>query len=186
MSVNSSTIKCDKCKYTSSMSVVHGIFNYVDNGKEYNVDRSFGWCYDCKEFVAIEYLGIDKTIDSKIKEMQEKIKFVDDAGFWLRMKSEYKKLKRDYEFYLNQIQELEWKLSFQKNNKRKPKCLVCGSENVESVNVGELDYYNPGPDKKLIDFKHPKCGGELWVVRNPIRWNVRFEPRLYDIEGNKI
>lgn len=186
MSVASSSIKCDKCDYTSSMSVTHGIYRYVVNDTEYNINRSLGWCYDCKQFVAMEYRGIHKTIETQIKEAQEKIKSFETAGFWARMKSEYKILKRDYNYYLRKIQELEWRISFQKNNKRQPKCLVCGSINVESINAGELDYYNPGPDKKQMDFKHPECGGEFWLIRNPVMWNVRYEPLLYDVDGNKL
>lgn len=186
MSIPSSTIKCDKCDYTSSMSVTLGIYSYVDNGKEYNISRSLGWCYNCKKFVPIEDIGIDITIVPKIKEMQEKIKFVDEAGFWIKMGSKYKKLKRDYNFYNREIKNLKWRLSFLKNINRGPKCLVCGSENIESVDVKELDYHNPGPDKKLIDFKHPGCGGELWLIRNPIRWNLKFIPQLYDVEGNRL
>ncbi len=52
--------------------------------------------------------------------------------------------------------------------------------------IRDLDYYNPGPEKKLMGFKHPKCDGELWLISCPVRFHVRFEPKLYDIEGNSL
>lgn len=66
MSVDSSSIKCDKCDYGSSMSVVHGIFNYISDGSKFNVSRSYGWCFNCKDIVAIENLVSGKTSDVEI------------------------------------------------------------------------------------------------------------------------
>ena len=79
-----------------------------------------------------------------------------------------------------------FRILFVKERESPPKCLVCGATNITSINVRDLDYYNPGPDKELIGFKHPNCGGELWLIRDPIRWNVKFTPQLYDVEGNRI
>ena len=186
MSVASSMIECDKCDYGSSMSVVHGIFNYVSNGSKYNVGRSYGWCYECQEFVAVENLVIDKDIESEIINTQKKIEFVESVGFWARMRSEYKKLKRDFNFNLKHIQELEWKIDHIKNRNSPPRCLVCGATNISSIDVRYLDYYHPGPAKKLMGFTHPNCGGKLWLIRDPIRWNIKFTPQVYDIEGNRI
>ena len=186
MSVYSSTIKCDKCDYGSSMSVVHGIFNYITDGNKYNVERSHGWCYECHKFVAVEDFNANKFIEAEIIEIQEKIKFVETAGFFTRMKSEYKQLKRNYEYYFKHIKELEWRINFNNNRKSLPKCLVCGATNIENINVKELDYYNPGPEKRIMGFKHPECGGNLWLVKSSYRFNIRYEPQLYNVEGNRI
>ena len=48
------------------MSVVHGIFNYISDGSKFNVSRSYGWCFNCKDIVAIENLVSGKTSDVEI------------------------------------------------------------------------------------------------------------------------
>jgi len=130
--------------------------------------------------------NIDKDIETEIINTQKKIDFVKTASFWTRMKSEFKKHKRDHNFHLKHIQELEWKIDHIKNRNSPPRCLVCGATNISSIDVRYLDYYHPGPAKKLMGFTHPNCGGKLWLIRDPIRWNIKFTPQVYDIEGNRI
>ena len=186
MSILQSSIKCDKCDYRSTMAVTTGKFFYVFDGDQYNVDRCHGWCYECQKFVAMEYLGKEKVIEAEILKAQDIMSFVETAGFWTKMKSEYKKQKRDYSYNQKRLKWLNERLANLKEKQRPPRCLVCGATNVQSIYVRDLDYNNPDIKEKLMEFKHPNCGGELWLIRSTIRGSIEFIPRLYDVEGNML
>ncbi len=186
MSINSSLIKCGTCDYSSSMGVNHGIFYYVSEGKEYNVERSYGWCYDCNEFSSIEALRNTSSLVKQLKETQNKITNLENTGFWYKLTSKYKKLKEENSYYLEYIEKLKWRIEFLKGRSTMPKCLTCGSDNVTMIDVYELDYYNDGIDRLQIGFAHPGCGGELWIVKDHIRGIIKFTPRYYDLDGIRI
>ena len=186
MSVNSSLIKCDKCDYTSSMSVVHGLFYYLSDGKEYDLERCRGWCYDCQKFSAIEELEDVMDVVNEIEENIRQAALVENAGFWYKLTSNYKRLKKDYNFNLKQIIALRWRINFISKRLSKPKCLTCGSENIVEIKAEELNYYSDGPDKVKLGFVHPSCNGNLWIVESTLRFNMIYTPRYYDLNGNKI
>ena len=71
-----------------------------------------------------------------------------------------------------------------------PKCLVCGSQNVqylppfETPGFGECD---GGEERSFpIAFVHPSCGGTLTVSFPNIRVSIRMPNRTYDREGYLI
>lgn len=186
MSVFSATLECDKCDFRASFSVIYGIFNYLDSGKEYNVKRSYGWCFKCENFTAIEKIDDFEENNYEIASIHEKIYLVENANFWKKRTKEYKKAKRDYEFYLKHIEELKWRRQFLINRKTSPKCLLCGSEHVKKMNVQNMDYYDKGPDQVKSNYEHPGCGGNLMIVRPTIRIHYKYDPVYYDLNGNQI
>ena len=67
----SSKWECNNCDYESSTTVLWGGFNYVlkeeHNLINENVEREYGWCYDCEYICPIEIIPTIDSLEIKIE-----------------------------------------------------------------------------------------------------------------------
>jgi hypothetical protein len=62
-------IRCDKCDFTSSSMVMWGQYLYLfPDGSTLDIEKDYGWCYDCRSIRPIEILSIESSED-KLKKL---------------------------------------------------------------------------------------------------------------------
>ena len=65
---------CNNCDYESSSTVLWGGFNYTleenENSFEENVEREYGWCYNCEYICPIEIIPTIDSLEVKIEELK--------------------------------------------------------------------------------------------------------------------
>ena len=97
---------------------------------------------------------------------------------------DHKDIKRNIKYYYSQEAELRWFMDFLKNRKSPPRCLRCGSTETKEINIPSIGRHNEGQKKINLDFKHPLCGGDLYIEEGSIRNFYSFRNVLYyDTEG---
>lgn len=77
---------------------------------------------------------------------------------------------------------LSRRLQFLRSRRGRPRCLICSSENIESMSL-------PSPEatldetSSLIVFRHPGCEGSLFIRKSDIRVMMALRLREYSYEG---
>lgn len=192
MSMEPIRITCGKCEFESSDSVTWGSFSYIlPNGKEMGAGRALGWCYTCKTFAPIESFPLLADINKKIEELEK------DVNSYSFLKKLFNKDK--IEWLHKELDEQLAERLFLEERKDPPKCLKCGSFEIESVKIEsdsriiteddplrETDFDLSNVPNYWLTFKHPVCGGTLKAELCGFGLHCKFEPRYYDGQGNKI
>ncbi len=185
MSMPSIILKCDKCDYSSSDMVLWGPLLYLIDGREISMNRQLGWCHECRGLKPIEHFKPDEYL-AKIKECQEELNKLQSKPFRLFF-SISKRYRAKY--YREDIEEQSLVLHISSKRQGTEKCLACSSDKVVPFD-GDYSLEYDGAalylGEKRTGFQHPECGGEFIATPNPIRFNVAFTPKHYDINGIRI
>jgi hypothetical protein len=165
MSYPTAYVYCDKCDYTNTANLkpaasFYKIFLFND----LFLKDTNGWCNSCNKNVMIE------NFDNKRKS------FIQEQ--YLKWKAD-KKIKFIYYFFKN----LWWKAQI-RNCDNPKRCLNCGSTDIEKIVIP----YPEEIDEPLnIGYKHPGCGGNLWVNNDGLRLNSKYyDKRIYTLNGKYI
>lgn len=209
MSMQSIHITCERCNFSSSDAVTWGSFIYVlSNGKELYAGRELGWCHSCSNFVAFEFFpnqeGIERKIDeigNKIEELKQEEKAYPPPSFLKKLFNINNKIDNTNKIELlrKELEEQFNKRLFLQERVSSPRCLNCGSIEVEGVKIEndsriiteddpirESDFDLDKITNYWTYFIHPGCGGHFLLEESPYSIRYGFEPRYYDSEGNKI
>ena len=177
---------CDKCDFQGNSTITWGDFKYVNEGKETNVNRDLGWCFECNKLVPIEdFSDSDRVIDLielTTKELEGKANNKFSISF----------SKRDGKVYLiNEILEYSQRLKFIRERIGSEKCLMCGSMEIKPFD-GDYSFEpkeymkRPFNSTKNTGFIHPGCGGGIIAKYNPVRINLESLSRYYSIDGKPL
>jgi len=181
MSMPSIDLTCEKCQFKGSTRRTWGRYTYLDGRYKYPVDRELGWCYSCSDFAPIERFDADKAYD-EASDCLRHINRLNNQTKFVVFKKNNKELIKHYQEKLEDAIFQQYQASRRKDTER---CLTCGSDHVEPFDGDyELEYSNlQYRGSKRTGFLHPGCGGEFIATPNPVRLNVAFDERIYDVEG---
>lgn len=182
MSMPFKIIKCDTCDYEAHSSCIWGNFDYVDpDGTQFDVNRTYGWCYSCQDIRPIEDLSDEEQLEDGINTNFQKIadiKSSDLLGRFLQLLGkngwQISNLKED-------IKNNQRRLEFLHERKSPPKCLTCSSTDIKRLNLPNTQGSNI---EKITEFKHPNCGGHLLVKNSEWMVNVALSTKEYDLNGH--
>jgi hypothetical protein len=203
MSVPGVEIYCEKCGLMGSTTCVFGPFRYRTSCGEINVPRTQGWCRDCNGLEPVEDLNPEERLANLETELKHAIQGVEWERERLRAgRSFLKRLFSSEEPTSDKLQALEERVrrlsewvsspeaeSRYLNPKRPPRCLSCGSREIEPIPKlpdGLNDFYDEERVGIPIGMRHPGCGGELLAMTSRYRFSVRYEDRIFDLDGGEI
>ena len=186
MSMPHSVIYCDGCDYRGGTLTLWGLFKYrFDDGHELHVERTIGWCSDCKGTRPIEVLPHSAAIERELGEDRERIRELTAHGLksWVasvlsrRRRAEIQRL-RDKENDLTHVQHLLT------SRTSPPHCLRCGSTSVVSLPVRVDDRTRYDYD---LGMRHPDCGGSLRCRDSGgTRFAIAHKLKVYSTEGQLL
>lgn len=203
MSVPSIDIICDRCGYSGSTGIAHGIFKYQTPFGKITVPRTLGWCNSCRSLAPIE----DSDQISRYKSLKG-----DMADLEASLAEEIEKEKRslpilEWLFSSREpdtevIRELRVRLANYGQELATPSalasylmsigdahCLSCGAPDVfrlPKLPTGLDDFYSEDRTAVATGVEHPGCGGELYAATSRVRLNRRFSEKLYSLNGKRI
>ena len=187
MSTVDNPIKCTKCNFRSSSDVIIGRMMYHDGENSYAINSAYAWCYDCKTIVPMESFPKIEDIKEKLEKVSEKITYFENARFFEKFKAGYRSVKNSIDYYYSQESEYRWFINFLEDRKSPPRCLRCGSTEAKKMNIPHIGRYNEGPKQIKLDFKHPLCGGDLYIEDGTISNFYSFGNGLhYNAEGIRV
>ena len=169
MSLPCSQATCSLCGTTFAPDDLYGNRVYEIGQTRLHVDSLAGWCYECNAHRSIESLRTE-PLEEKLREMEGERSA--KPGFFESISSEYKKKRVDLEYQLQALQKL---LSHFKIRKTGPRCLSCGSLNVEPCTNKGNTCYRPGCAGHLVEDSHEP----LWI-------SYADDTMLYDMDGNLL
>ncbi|MCF2949433.1 hypothetical protein L0668_15035 [Paraglaciecola aquimarina] len=181
MSMPSIDLNCVKCDGIWNESITWGPHLYVHEGLKVSINRELVWCKSCDSFTPVELFEQNDVLSQFNEIRQELDRLLAYPILQVISKSRRYRIK-DYQ---NQLSELALKLYIYSKRLGSEKCLSCESTDlIEFKNDYSLDYQSGlYRGMKKTGFSHPNCGGEIIAIPNPIRFNRRYTPKLYDIEG---
>lgn len=184
MSMPYSVLSCPSCNYQATTMCLWGRFVYRgDSGAEADIKRTLGWCHGCGAVAAIEELPDAGGVKAEQAAAQRRVDALRPGSrfHWLR------KLFRDPE----RAQGLEARAELRRTNLldsvlengRGPKCLECGSDNIEPIPLPDRE--GPGlPHDLELGFRHPGCTMPMRIRDSGgTRFAIVLMKRTYDIEG---
>ena len=185
---------CNNCDYESSSTVLWGRFNYTfeenENSFEQNVEREYGWCYDCEYICPIEIIPTIDSLEAKKEEYihdysRAELELIKKENRLIKFESTKKRidyLRRIIKWYPDEIHGKELLITAVRNRNSKPKCLFCASDNVKYLTVPEVDKYKD-ETLKNINFQHPNCGGDLRIEDISLSISGISTERYYNLDG---
>jgi hypothetical protein len=184
MSMPSINLDCDKCDYSGSTMVTWGNYKYRYENQTTPVNRILGWCSDCEGLAPIEDFNNASEILAEIKGLIKPLKVnvrrrISITTSKYQCESRVENLER--------IDQLSSQLHMIIERKGNERCLKCSSTNV-SIFDGDYSLEYEGllyKGLRKTGFIHPNCGGEIIATPNPIRFNMRFEPKFYSPDGKR-
>ena len=185
MSMPSTLFKCANCNYTGSSLVLLGDLYYIDKGVEFRVNQTLGWCHDCEDIRAIEYLGDSSKLIAQVADLSQEL-LSERKGIKAYLLSIFSRSNT-----LNKIDELARitkKLYLNDVRKNNERCLSCASINVKPLKADYSLTYDGFlyQGQKDIGFTHPSCGGSIIAVPNEVRFNIAYQKIHYSTDGIKI
>ena len=183
---------CNNCDYESSSTVLWGGFNYTleenENSFEENVEREYGWCYNCEYICPIEIIPTIDSLEVKIEELKSgynsnKLELIKKENRLIKFEPTKKRidyLRRMMKWYPDQIHGKELLITAFRNRNSKPKCLFCASDNVKYLTVPKVALT---AETKKINFQHPDCGGELRIENISLAISGISTERYYNLDG---
>ena len=181
MSVPFNTIKCGTCNYSSWLLDRNGWKYYqLPNDEKLTIHSAWGWCYNCKELKAIETFPTLQSIEGKLHKYKSALSEVKDTGLPGKLLQLLGKDRFKIEQIYDRINNSENWLTFLKQRSSPTRCLTCSSTHIKPLDLPETKDYK---GFMLNDFKHPDCGGTLWLRQNSFWLNAAYAPKSYDTEG---
>ena len=180
MSMPFSIIQCDCC---SKRWVTHdfwGIHTYrLPDGRDADVDRAFAWCNTCNDLMWMERLPRPEEVQGKLDEAARELEEYEPPKE--RLLFGFIKQRVDpgsdfTEIYQKTLRNAEALRDWHTIRKSSPKCLTCGSTDVQEVNLW-------GDQEKEV-IRHSNCSGAFRVEQSEIRISKLLKHRFYDVEGN--
>lgn len=183
MSMPSINLNCEKCDYSDTTMVTWGNFNYRYKKQTTPINRVLGWCFNCEKLAPIEDFSNSSEILAEIKDLINTLKSTSKR---ISITFSNKKYENRVE-KLEKIDQLSTQLNMIIERKGQERCLNCSSTNVSLFDGDyKLDYEGLlYKGLKKTGFIHPNCGGEIIATPNPIRFNMRFEPKFYSPDGKR-
>lgn len=183
MSMPYSIIACDKCKKRWTSRVSWGLFCYrLPDKRQHWIDRNTNWCHDCRGFEPIEEIpsleSLQAAADAAQQDYEEaRAAIPNTLGARLvpwRFGEQKDQRRRNKAALKEALQALGWR----QKRLSPPRCLTCGSTNVEN-----LLHYSSEPNQPEPDRHHPGCGGLLSSQMSSSRVSMDTPSRYYDSEG---
>lgn len=184
MSIATDSIFCDSCDFRAGTAVSWGRFIYrLQGGEEVSLNRTLGWCYSCASIEPIEVLSDKDKLEAGAHRLTTELDSFGKVTFFERIRGGLRKREDAIKRLTERLSEENKRLRFLAQRKSPPKCLACGSEEVE-----EMPHANPeeGGEPINLHFIHPHCGGTLWIEKTGIRYMFRFTPKYYDSNGLRL
>ncbi len=181
MSMPSINLTCEKCNFHGSTVATWGRFSYLYNETEIPVDRELGWCFGCNKLRPIECFCPDETL-KVLEENTLELEKLQSKILWLVIR---KIFYSDEAYYKEKIKTSALALYIASKRSGTEVCLECGGSEVSyfdgdyQLEYGGMLYKG----EKRTGFLHPDCGGEFIATPSPIRLNIRFKTRYYNING---
>ncbi len=174
--------ECNRCEYVETSMVLWGRLVYSVNGTKIPIHRELCYCQNCEALTAKEKFDIDK-LKTQITHFQRVE--TSQQGLISRLLSSLKKSNDEDAKKLDAYKLLLESLTNRITNER---CLECGSTDVLPFNGDfDLEYENRFYKGVLMTgFKHPNCGGEFIAKGSDIALNIRFEEKLYSLDGKRV
>ena len=181
MSVPFNTIKCSTCNYSSWLLGRNGWKYYqLPNGEKLTVNSAWGWCYDCKELVAIEAFPTLQSIEEKLREDKFALLKIKDTSLSCKLLQLLGKDRFKIKQIYDRINNSENWLTFLKQRSSPARCLTCSNTKIKTLDLPKTEDYK---GFMLKSFKHPDCGGTLWLRQNNFWLNATYTPKCYDTAG---
>ena len=161
--------KCTECKSTFTTEDLAGNYVYeLVNGLSAPINRTAGWCYHCDTLRPIE--DLDPTAnDRRIAELSINVK--KPVGFFKSLSGKHNEQSRKDVDELRALELLKQALLSRETD---PKCLECGSSDVEPVNRDAGGCYRPS------------CGGQLVENDEPIFAYMEYPLQIYSLNGDLL
>lgn len=199
MSMPYDLVRCQKCQMQWPTHVTWGYFEYeLSPDRTLSVDRTVGWCHACEGFEAIEVLPERTSLIRKIETLGDAVAAIraekrDRANRGLLGWIQDKRLGISRENLTTQLsrkngemRETEDALLWGEKRKSANCCLTCGSTHVEHIELGPCSDFRKQVTHR-IEFRHPKCGGEMFLRGSGVSLAKSFHlRRIYDPEGRFI
>lgn len=180
MSMPFSIITCDSCSRNWVTHVFWGRRSYrLPDGRDADVGRALAWCNACNGFVMMEQFPkpgeVQEQLMAAASDLEEQQ--IPKEYFLFRfIKWQVRPKPENLELYQRRLRKAEALRDWCRTRKSLPKCLTCGSTDVQETNLWG--------DQQKETIRHPNCGGEFQVEESEIRISKRLKHRFYDVEGN--
>ena len=164
MSVNSERICCTGCDFeTWDLRRPIRVVYRMKGGKEVELWRAKGWCYECNNYEDIEDIDPETFRIELVEDERERRKICSRADKLskvfladIRNKAERRKLHDSIERLDKEIRDRSDLLEIVTNRKAGPRCLSCWSDKTAPVIFD-------GSDNLSHNFLH-SCGGMLKLI----------------------
>lgn len=184
MSMPFKTITCDTCDFTANTTSLWGRFDYVaPNGTRLDVNRTYGWCYNCQDIRAIEDLSDEEKLKNDIDTNTKKIAAIRNTSTLGRLLQMLGKDRWLINSLNKDIENNKRRLIFLHERKTPPKCLTCSGTDIIRINIPTTQGSNI---EKITEFKHPNCGGHLLVKNSEWMVNVARSTKEYNLNGQLL
>ncbi len=202
MSMPHLDFSCTACDYNSTSLSLHGRRYYQCNEQFFHAECQTGWCFACKSLAPIELMPDQQVLQQKqfeVAELRKETEKTDNQPKkelgWLQKlmghKERNEKTSEKYDpFVKSRLEKLEEEIASSivlfklfKNRKSPIKCLACGSEKHLYLNTNEWRRFYKLEKPEPISFKHPFCGGELLARCSEVRFQMKLEKFIYDLDG---
>lgn len=175
MSVPISIIQCSGCAKEWSLHKFVGLYVYLlENGQTFPLDRSIGWCGCCHDLQPVEEIPDEAALFENFiaaYDNFQKYALTFKKTFLGGLELSNSEQLKTYEIYRRKLGEARAAIEWRKNRTSKPKCLICGSEDISYMDVFSGHEI------------HPECSGKLILKETDIRFAVHRRKRLYDPDG---
>lgn len=186
MSLPACHIKCTRCEFVVSTSVIWGHFAYeLQDGSRLDVQRTYGWCKTCESITPIEDLSPLPSCDQKMKSTREELQrtLSSLAGRLGWKKPKITELQSELQSLERSEQNIQAYNRLVNSRTSSPRCLKCSQQDILKIEVPKTTQ----GEKAKIGFAHPGCGGDLTAEEIGLRLAHSFkETFIYDIEGNLL
>lgn len=185
MSLPVEKIYCDRCAFWSNTMVTWGNYSYrLADGREAPLYLVLGWCHTCNDIVPVENLMDREEVEESITELERSLKAAAPTGLsrwlpWMRNNARY-----EQEYWREELEEVMKRRDFLRQRQSPSRCLKCSGTDVAPLRYGVPA---EGESAVRIDFLHPGCGGNLWIVSEGMRVAMRYrETLLFDGQGRPV
>ena len=161
--------KCTDCGSTFTSDDLAGRFVYeLVNGHTIPVNTAAGWCQHCETLTPVEDLD-PYAQDQRMSELASELG--QPVGF---LKSLSEKHKNQTRKNLAELRSLELLKQALLSREIDPKCLHCGSVDIQPVKHRAEKCYRP------------HCGGRLIPGDDPVFASVEYALQVYNLNGDLI
>jgi hypothetical protein len=168
----------------------------LPNGLRLRAPSRLGWCHDCKGLAAVESISIEDRL-ADIQRIETDLaeclpppilpwwrldQFIFREGA-LTLEEERKRRHRSLTIALDDARDL---LKLQEQRVNPPRCMECGTTNVTVPFVTNESPWEDRSQPRVSGFRHPNCGGEIFMIDDGLRIAVAPSVRRYTPQGDFI